>query len=209
MHTVEHRMNVLVPKCVIINFFPSKKATKIKKRKRNIFGGGSGGGLALNYNHNVHKYHKYHRLHHKSEDHTNENNVKKSGGSQSFDEATTTKQTKIFDTNTDNRIGGMSMFDNIFSHNRQRALSSESISIPSLTALTPTSRSKSIKFSKDDDHRLNGRYYAGSNSPRMTHHLFDLKNMNEFIATKDAISVVTNSFTLTHDDHFKFIENHF
>jgi len=200
------------------NKYKEAKTRKIKKRNRNIFGhstpiicGGLGGGLALNYNHNVHKYHKHHRFN-KSEDNSKQSKVKKAGGSQSFDEAAKakTKPIKIMDRS----IGGMSVLqlDNGFGHSygRQRALSSESISVPSMT---PSSASKPITFSKDDDHRLNRKYYAGrsrgNNSPKMTRHLFDLKNMNEYIATKDATSVVTNSFTATHDDDFKFIENHF
>jgi len=178
--------------------------------------GGLGGGLSLNYNHNVHKYHKHRRRFNKSED-LNVNNkkeVKESrGGSQSFDlyeslkASTMTKSIKIIPNSI---AGGDSpMFDDIFALNnrgRRRAMSSESISTPSLT---PTSRSKPIQFSKDDSFfsHFAGRHKG--NSPKMAHHLFDLKNMNEFIHTKDAISVVTNSFTAIHDDHFKFVENHF
>jgi len=191
----------------------------MKRRRRNIFdqsapsmiasalsiSGGLGGGLALNYNTNVHKYHKYNK----------QKTVKCNGGSQSFDESKrkTAKNVKIISNVEDcgDSIGGMSTFKHMIasSGGRQRASSSESVS------LTPSFTSKPIPFSKDDDYKLNDKYkyYArrsrGNNSPKMIPHLFSLPAMNEFVSPNGAISVVTNSFTAIHDDQFKFVENHF
>merc|ERR1712154_207265 len=121
-------------------------------------------------------------------------------------------------------MGDQSISTKTTKGNRQRASSLESFE----SILTSSFSSKSALmamenihngFSKDDHFMITGmgmgtitnqRHRFWSNdSPKMTQILFDLNYKNDFITTNDAKSVVTNSFTLTHDDHFKLFEDHF
>ena len=93
-------------------------------------------------------------------------------------------------------------------------------------------RQRQINYSKDDNYTSHYEYsMAGmshkrrytttakrkgsmsrgsrNNSPRMTNTLFDLTNVNDFVATNEAKSVVTTSFAATHDGNFKVFEDHF
>ena len=111
---------------------------------------------------------------------------------------------------------------------RKRASSSESVkSNPPSSNPIKIPGPNTRKYSKDDSYttyydysmagisnkrnKRRGTMSRGSrnNSPRMTQNLFDLSNINDFVATNDVKSVVTTSFTSAHDINFKIYDNHF
>ena len=62
---------------------------------------------------------------------------------------------------------------------------------------------------RNSKRRGTGSRTSRNNSPRMTQNLFDLSNINDFVETNEAKSVITNSFTSAHDNNFKIFDNHF
>jgi len=113
------------------------------------------------------------------------------------------------------------------------------VSTPSLSASAKQKQKQSSpikvvvrKYSKDDSFGGHMHDYAGmstvmrsskrrmskrgrlsrasrNNSPRMTDMLFSLSNINDFVTTNEANTVVTNSFAVTHDANFQCFDNHF
>eukprot|EP01083_Nonionella_stella_P228874 810764_1 len=155
-------------------------------------GSGLNGGLAPQLiTHNIHKYHRHNN---KSDHDSSKRHQTKKKSSASLDHTIAIKTNKI----KQNKQG---------THTRQRALSAEnlyshSVYIPHKE--DHTNQMMHMGLSTDD--RL---WWFNHNSPKMTDVLFDLNNANDFVASNEAKSVVTSSFTATHDDNFKLVEDHF